>query len=340
MYLETDVIIEGDSLTELKQKIPDKVIDLVICDPPYNINKAEWDRIPNYIEWLGKIILELQRVLKDNGSFYLFHNDMSTIAKIMNWIESNTKFVFKQMIVWNKKFKGAKNECYLQGYNEVEGLRNYQKMAEYILYYTFQDETELISIADDLNCFKDIKDYFRAEKKKSGLSNKQISIIFSDFINKKGCLDRSVTEHYFGSKEWRFPTKEIYENVLQKTGYFNKPYSELRQQYEELRQQYESMRYTFNNQKTHHSVWNYELISNKKNGHITEKPIQLIENIIKYSSNPNQIILDPFVGSGTTAIAAMNLGRKFIGIEKDSKYVKVANERINKNKQQTKLISY
>lgn len=334
--MNLDIIIEGDSLIELK-KLPDKFIDLIICDPPYNIKKAEWDRIPNYIEWLGSIILELQRVLKDNGSFYLFHNDIPTISKIMNWIENKTKFVFKQMIVWNKKFKGAKNEGYLQGYNEVEGLRNYQKMAEYILYYTFQDDTGLSRVMLDIDNFQSLRQYFKEFQKALGLSKKEI-------LNKIG----QRADHCFrwNSTQWDLPTQETYDELCKlpllrqkEYSFVRQEYEKLRQEYESLRQQYEEQRYVFNNLKTHHSVWNYELISNKTNGHITEKPIQLIENIIRYSSNPNNIILDPFIGSGTTAIAAMNLNRHFIGIEKDSKYVKIANERIQKYRQQTKLLN-
>lgn len=334
--MQLDIILEGDS-TQILKTIPDKSIDLIICDPPYNIKKAEWDRISNYQEWLcSNIILELQRVLKDNGSFYLFHNDMPTISKVMVWIENKTKFVFKQMIVWNKKFKGAKNEGYLQGYNEVEGLRNYQKMAEYILFYTFQDDTGLTKVKLDMNNFPSLRKYFRDFQQALGLSLPQ--------INKR--LGHRKAEHafYWNSSQWDLPTKETYEELCklpllrQDYSFVRQDYEKLRQEYESLRQQYEEQRYVFNNQKTHHSVWNYELISNKQNGHITEKPLPLIENIIRYSSNQNQIILDPFIGSGTTAIAAMNLQRHFIGIEKDSKYVKIANERINKNRQQTKLL--
>ena len=62
--------------------------------------------------------------------------------------------------------------------------------------------------------------------------------------------------------------------------------------------------------------------------HDTEKPIELMEILIKNSSNENDIILDPFMGIGTTAIAAINTNRKFIGIEKDEEYFKIAQERI------------
>ena len=50
----TDVLLyKGDCLEEMK-KIPDGSVDLVLTDPSYNIGKAKWDKIPNYIEWCGK----------------------------------------------------------------------------------------------------------------------------------------------------------------------------------------------------------------------------------------------------------------------------------------------
>ena len=79
--------------------IPDKTLDLVVIDPPYNIGKAHWDKIKNYGEFMGRVFKETERVLKDNGSFYWFHNDMEVIAELMLWLKQNTRFVFKQMIV-------------------------------------------------------------------------------------------------------------------------------------------------------------------------------------------------------------------------------------------------
>lgn len=63
--------------------------------------------------------------------------------------------------------------------------------------------------------------------------------------------------------------------------------------------------------------------------HITEKPLNLISKIISNSSKENEIIFDPFLGSGTTCLAAKNLNRKFIGIEKDENYFKIAQNRLN-----------
>ncbi len=70
------------------------------------------------------------------------------------------------------------------------------------------------------------------------------------------------------------------------------------------------------------------------NLHPTQKPVELCEFIIEKSSSENEKVLDPFLGSGTTAIAAKLLKRNFIGIEKEQKYVDIANERLSKMTQQ------
>ncbi len=70
-------------------------------------------------------------------------------------------------------------------------------------------------------------------------------------------------------------------------------------------------------------------ISGKKKLHPTEKPVDLLKVLISNSSKINQTVLDPFMGSGSTGVAAMNLNRKFVGIEIDSKYFTIAQGRLS-----------
>ncbi len=65
-----------------------------------------------------------------------------------------------------------------------------------------------------------------------------------------------------------------------------------------------------------------------KNIHDTEKPIELMEILIKNSSNKNDLILDPFMGVGSTGIACKNLKRRFLGIEIDSTYFELSKQRM------------
>ncbi len=73
-----------------------------------------------------------------------------------------------------------------------------------------------------------------------------------------------------------------------------------------------------------------ERLKNPK--HPTQKPVKVLEHLIKIASNENDIIFDPFMGVGSTGVAALNLRRKFIGIEINSEYFKAANERIGELK--------
>lgn len=68
--------------------------------------------------------------------------------------------------------------------------------------------------------------------------------------------------------------------------------------------------------------------NNSKTSHPTQKPVDLFEYLIQTYTNENEVILDNCVGSGTTAVAAINTGRQFIGIERETEYVEIANKRI------------
>jgi site-specific DNA-methyltransferase (adenine-specific) len=61
--------------------------------------------------------------------------------------------------------------------------------------------------------------------------------------------------------------------------------------------------------------------------HPTQKPEKLVAKLILASSHPGQVVLDPFLGSGTTAVVAKKLGRKYIGIELDEEYCCLAQKR-------------
>jgi site-specific DNA-methyltransferase (adenine-specific) len=71
-----------------------------------------------------------------------------------------------------------------------------------------------------------------------------------------------------------------------------------------------------------------KLFKRDKGYHPTQKPVELFEYLIKTYTNEGEIVLDNCIGSGTTAIAALNTGRFFIGIEKDDKYFEIATKRV------------
>jgi hypothetical protein len=152
----------GDCLDVLKN-IPDDSIDLIVTDPPYNIKKAKWDNIPHYIEWCGLWIKECERVLKSNGSFYFWHNDMIQIAQLMEWIRLNSLFVFNSFCVWDK---GDFRAIAWKNPSDKNNLRSWFNTCEYCLSYnlcdgvrTAWDRTGLQKIKLDVNNFQTLRKY-------------------------------------------------------------------------------------------------------------------------------------------------------------------------------------
>jgi len=98
--------------------------------------------------------------------------------------------------------------------------------------------------------------------------------------------------------------------------------------------------YVFNKKYSGRNLYReHKPMQNEKTEHPTQKPLLLIEKLIAVHSNQGDIILDPFLGSGTTAIAAHNTGRFFIGIEKEPKYVEIARKRLEQAQAQQSLFA-
>ncbi|MBM3242898.1 adenine-specific DNA-methyltransferase [Candidatus Poribacteria bacterium] len=88
----------------------------------------------------------------------------------------------------------------------------------------------------------------------------------------------------------------------------------------------------YNTQKVPGNVWEFPRVRYRMDeyeNHPTQKPVALMERIIRSSSNPGDIVLDPFSGSFTTSFVAKRLGRKSIGIEIEEEYVKIGLRRLN-----------
>lgn len=323
MSLEVNRVYNMDCLEGLKL-LPDKSVDLVIADPPYfkimirdwEGNKYEWDNqwddIQSYLSWINALALELNRVLKDNGSFYIFGDD-KVIAYVQ--VELDKLFHLENSIVWVKP-----NNLTMKGWSEY---RSYAPITERLLFYSKETEkTGLQEIYENPDCFKSIKEYMREERRKICIANGfKTQEQFNEYINALSETTSVVSRHYFPDSQWVFPTEEIYLK-LQKSGFFQKPYEELRREYEELR------RY-FAPEKNYTDVWTFNIITPKEStGHPTQKPIELIRRIVNTSSREGSIVLDPFVGSGSTVVACSQLGRRFIGFEISKEYCDIAEKRL------------
>jgi DNA modification methylase len=272
------VLHRGDCLEKLND-IADKSIQTICIDPPYNIGKDTWDTIENYVEWLTGVVQKLETKLRDNGSFFMFHNDMEQVSELMISIKKNTKLVFRQMIVWNKRFDGSSKKGFLDGYVVKTEMHNWNKMAEYILFYTFDNSWKLKEARDRL-----------------GVKQTTISHEIPSKTN-------GYTGWYSNLETGRnLPTTET---IIPITRHLGITYDEIVPK--------------FRNQKTHHSVWNYDMAKRSK-VHITPKPVDLLETILKHTTDENDTVLDCFAGSGSMARACLNTGRKCILIEKEEKY--------------------
>jgi len=98
------------------------------------------------------------------------------------------------------------------------------------------------------------------------------------------------------------------------------------------------------NYRSQHEMYNYFLYPNKtafgETDHPTEKPVELLKRLILPTTLEDDVVLDPFMGSGSTGVASMLLNRKFIGIEKDQHYYEQAKARIDKHIGTSKLDIY
>lgn len=90
------------------------------------------------------------------------------------------------------------------------------------------------------------------------------------------------------------------------------------------------------------AIWEHAIVLNRhgvERQHTTQKPLGLMADLVNEFTDQGEIILDPFMGSGTTGVACMNLGRKFVGIEISEKYFEIACERIDQAQRQQRLFA-
>lgn len=311
-----------DCLDGIK-KIPSKSIDCAILDPPYyKVVTAGWDNqwktLGDYINWLEVRVLEVKRVLKDNGSLYIFGDDQ-VIAYVQVMMDKH--FSFLNHLIWykrnNQSIKGADNS------------RRFACVSERILFYSLQDSTGLSEIHDSKECFRPIKDYMISEvtklREQKGFKTKEE---LNQFLNELTGTASVVSRHYFCDSQWVFPTEIIYLK-LQSTGFFPIPYDKLRNGfntemvgYEELRLGYESMRRVFHPSHKQYEIIDIPIINQTENTtHRTTKPLALIKKLLKASTNEGMTILDPFAGSWVTLEAGQHLNLNVIGFDIDDTWM-------------------
>jgi site-specific DNA-methyltransferase (adenine-specific) len=247
---EAGVIYCGDCLN-LLPSIPDKSVDMILCDLPYGTTACSWDTVIPF-EPLWK---EYKRVIKDNGAIVLTASQPFTSALVM----SNIK-MFKYEWIWHK--------------NMASGFANARRQP--------------MRVHESILIFYNHQSTYNPIKEDRDLSDESKNRMGYEFNSTKG------NANIYGKiKKLKYVPED-------KFVCFPK------------------------------SVQKINCISPNHNDrcHPTQKPVALFEYLIRTYTNANNLVLDNCLGSGTTAVAAKELGRKFIGIEISEEYCKIAVKRL------------
>lgn len=296
---------------------------------------AAWDKIDGYVDWCIEWLTECQRVLKPNGVLYFWHNDMAQIAELMQAIRKETHLDFVSFCIWDKG-DGYRSQAWLnRDENSKTALRSWFNVCEYCLHYFNSPAdnnrkwkaTGLERINSNPTCYRPLKDWMTDEKKRLGLTDKLIAKYYMQVTGKKPYMLR----HYFQDSQFAIPTQGVWESVYMPLG-FGKDYETLRKDYETLRNPHHC-------DEKHCNIWHVPLIPSNNRFHTCEKPVDILRRLIRVSSNPGDVVLDCFMGSGSTGVACVREGRDFIGIEKDTQYYEIAKMRIEQTREEGQQLS-
>lgn len=104
----TQHVVEVIDCLQLLSKIPDDSVQLIVCDPPYNIQLADWDSFDDYLDWASNWLQEAERVLSPSGSIAIFGGlqyqgeaGSGDLLSIINHLRSNSKMLLVNLIIWH-----------------------------------------------------------------------------------------------------------------------------------------------------------------------------------------------------------------------------------------------
>jgi adenine-specific DNA-methyltransferase len=299
---ESTILVEGDSLALLKN-FPDHCISLILTDPPYHATKKEnifgdtaFEADAHYVEWMNQFASEWHRVLRPNGSVYCFcASSMVSQLEIM----FSRQYNILAHIAWTKP-----NEPGFDGWK--------QKMKKTALrqWYAHSERILFLEPAYEGNLFKTFYgNYLLEMRKKAGISAKELAEITGAYgkVNHGGAISNWEAGR-------NVPSPEQYEKLkdaLLKTGKIKSmlPYEDIIRPF------------NIDEKKEFTDIWNFSSVRPYKGKHPAEKPLDMLEHIIMASSNPGDVVLDCFSGSGSTGVAAQKMKRHSILIEVDPKWV-------------------
>ncbi len=300
-------LIKGDCLIE-SDKIESGSVDLILTDLPYgNMNGAEldgWGKDKTNWDFAiePKKIYEIaNRILRKNGKMILFSQEPYT-GRLTNEAIPNVPFNYR--MIWAKDHFA----------NSLIAKKAPVSYFEDILVF---------SKSHDCEGLHPLREYFKMVMDFIGLNLKQIN-------NKLGHR-RAEHTFYIDSTQYGLCTEKTYKELIEVFGIDKmecfKNFTELKVIDEQFKKQFASTFNLWEGNKYKSNILKYKKDYNGY--HPTQKPVLLLEDLIKTFSNENDLVCDLTMGSGSTGVACKNTNRKFIGIEKDEAYFKIAEQRIN-----------
>jgi site-specific DNA-methyltransferase (adenine-specific) len=294
-------IIHGDCIEKLK-KFEDNLFDLTIADPPYwKVVSEKWDyqwRTEN--DYIEWTKKWFNEVYRTlrYGGTFYLFGYFRMLALLIPYLQ-DIGFSLRQQIIINKGMKAVAGRA-------TKKYKMFPNVTESILFLT----------KDNIPYSRNL---LKARQKQLGLTSKQINEAIGVKSNGGGMWSiytgKNVCE--------QFPTKELWQK-LQSILKFDVPYEKIAQ--------------TYNAEMGITDVWDDIDFYKEKRYHPTQKPLKLIERLVKVSSNVGDKVLDPFGGSGSTMIACHNTKRQSTIIELEESYIKKIQERINDINSQPKLL--
>ncbi len=339
----------GDCLAHMRT-MTDNSVDAIVTDPPYfGVKDDDWDNqwkdAGHFIEWIGELSEQWQRILKPNGSLYCFASPRMA-ARVE--VKIGETFNLLPTIVWMKQDKAGNG---IANRSDITGLRSFFPQSERIIFAEHygadniaKGEASYVGKCDELRgfVFEPIRAYLDGERERAGVTPRQVN----------DATRTQMAGHWFTRVQWALPTAKHYATMQelfngQGGDYLRTQYEDLRTQYEDLRTQYEDLRTQYEDLRRpfnvtpdvpYTDVWTFRTVQAYEGKHVCEKPLALMEHIILASTRPGAIVFDPFMGSGSTGVAAVLNGRSFIGCEMDAKHFANASARIQKAETQPRLL--
>lgn len=330
----------GDStiITDVEKLMANKKADLSHNDPPYGMKKENAGVLNdnlNYDDLLqfNRDWIDIQfSYLKENGSFYCWGTDeplMDIYSNILKPYIKTQKATFRNFITWNKGPSASPTGSPMGS----SLMRRYPPGTEKCLFVMCGVQGFNNNASNYFDGWEVIRSYLESEAIKVGLTSEQL----------KEITGVGMYSHWFTKSQWTLIPEEHYKNLQNEfKNAFKKQYEELKKEYEELKKEYYSTRAYFDN--THAmmwDVWDFRKTGGEEKiqtgGHATPKPIALCERVVKSSCPEHGLVIDFFLGSGSTLMACEQTNRKCYGMELHEKYVDVCVQRWVNFTKQTKI---